>query len=62
MKLLRCKIMKDVDNGKCYSCFTNGLSEESHVSRVLCKKANIIEEISLDARQEPVLVLEKQPV
>lgn len=59
MKLFRCKIMGDVDNSKCYSCFTNALSSETHNTRVICKRQNVVEEISLDIKSEPVLALEE---
>ncbi len=52
MKILQCKIMGEVDNSKCYECFTNHLNAESHPSRVLCKKINVIEEVSVSPQTE----------
>ncbi len=57
MKLIRCKVMGEVDSTKCYNCYSNHLSGESFPSRVLCKSSNVEEELSMEDN-EPVLELE----
>lgn len=60
MKLFQCRQMGEVNNLKCYDCFTNHLANESYPTRVLCKRSNIKEEISLSTMAEQTeLPLEK---
>ena len=59
MKILRCKVMGEVDNMKCYDCFTNCLSDQTHASRVLCKRINVVEEVSASPKSDqPAMALE----
>jgi hypothetical protein len=45
MKLYQCKLMGTVDSDGCYACFMARSSNESGMSRVLCKKTNVTEVI-----------------
>ena len=58
MKIISCKVMGEVDSGKCYNCFSNGLSGESFSTRVLCKKNNVTDEMSLSPDRESFNMLE----
>lgn len=62
MKIIRCKIMGEMDNNKCYDCFSNGLADETFHTRVMCKQQNVVEEITVNSPvnvAEPMLLMEQ---
>lgn len=47
MKMYKCKLMGVVDSDGCYTCFMAKPNRDERMSRVLCKKQNIIQEIEV---------------
>jgi hypothetical protein len=56
MKIIRCSVMGEVNSVKCYDCFTNALSGENYSTRVLCKKRNVVEEVSMEPESQQGLI------
>lgn len=60
MKMYKCKIKGAVDTEGCYTCFMTTKDEREYPSRVLCKTANIVEE--MEVVEEVKVVEEETPM
>jgi hypothetical protein len=63
MKMYKCKLMGVVDSDGCYTCFMSKQNKDQCVSRVLCKKTNILEEMDIQvmpksAEEQPMEAME----
>ncbi len=59
MKMFKCKIMGVVDSDGCYTCFMSKQNRDERMSRVICKRENITEEMEI---QDVPKVVEEQVV
>ncbi len=57
MKILKCKIMGEFSSLQCYDCFKAKMAKQNYESRVVCKRNNIVEEMTISDKEEIELSL-----